>query len=257
MHLHSSRTAAWCVRGSLFPVRACGVWLPDLCAVWMYDFGAVWLHESCAVWSYDSCAMWLYDSCAVWVRCGYTTCVWCGYTTAVRCGYTTAVRCGHRGLFSVVRCGMVATLALLRHGSPNRPLWYLPGCTGCQGKATGRAVVAIWRGWSRRWPRWCGCGRCSSRFWGSRGRQGYWWSHGGLAAREASATGPAWETKTRVVGSGRARVIKVGLVTHLTPKNWDNSGHVTATVPYLKNNQLNQSFAFETSLQAMSDFYPM
>ncbi|OSX70572.1 hypothetical protein BU14_0718s0004 [Porphyra umbilicalis] len=79
----------------------------------MYDLGAVWFHDLCAVWSYDSCAMWVYDSCAVWVQCGYTTCVWCGYTTAVRCGYTTAVRCGHRSLFSVVRCGMVATLALL------------------------------------------------------------------------------------------------------------------------------------------------
>jgi len=39
--------------------------------------------------------------------------------------------------------------------------------------------------------------------------------------------------------------------------NWDNSGHVTATVPYLKNNQFNQYFASETSLQAMSDFYQM
>jgi len=101
------------VRGGPFPVRACEVWLPDLCGVWMYDLGAVWFHEWCAVWSYDSCAMWLYDSCAVWVRCGYTTCVWCGYTTAVRCKYTIAVLCGHKSLFSVVRCGMVATLALL------------------------------------------------------------------------------------------------------------------------------------------------
>jgi len=32
MHLHSFRTAAWCVRGGPFPVRGCGVWLPDLCA---------------------------------------------------------------------------------------------------------------------------------------------------------------------------------------------------------------------------------
>jgi len=46
-------------------------------------------------------AVWLYDLCLG------------GYKTAVRCGYTTAVRCGHRSLFSVVRCGMVATLALL------------------------------------------------------------------------------------------------------------------------------------------------
>jgi len=29
------------------------------------------------------------------------------------------------------------------------------------------------------------------------------------------------------------RVIKLGLVTHLTPKKRDSSGHVTATVPYL------------------------
>jgi len=82
-------------------------------------------------------------------------------------------------------------------------------------------------------------------------------SHGGLAAREASATGPVWEMKTRVVGSGRARVIQLARVTHLTPKNWDTSGHVTATVPYLQNNQFHQYFASETSLQAMSDFYPM
>jgi len=42
------------------------------------------------------------------------------------------------------KVGVHRTLLLaLRHGSPNRPLWYLSGCTGCQGKATGRAVVAI------------------------------------------------------------------------------------------------------------------
>jgi len=40
MPLHSSRTAACCVRGGPFPVQACGVWMPDLCAVWVYDFGA-------------------------------------------------------------------------------------------------------------------------------------------------------------------------------------------------------------------------
>jgi len=50
----------------------------------------------------------------------------------------------------------------------------------------------------------------------------------------SSATGPVWETKTQIVGSGRARVIKLGLVTHLTPTCRGNFGHMTSTTPYLK-----------------------
>jgi len=65
-----------------------------------------------------------------------------------------------------------------------------------------------------------------------------------------------WETKTPVVGSGRAQVLKLYRVPHLKPRNAGNSGHRTATLSYLKP-QFDQYIASKTSSQAMSDFYPM
>jgi len=43
-----------------------------------------------------------------------------------------------------------------------------------------------------------------------------------------------WETKTPVVGSGRAQVINWGRVPHLKTRNAGNSGHMTATLSYLE-----------------------
>jgi len=54
-----------------------------------------------------------------------------------------------------------------------------------------------------------------------------WMYDSGAVWLHTSATGPVCETKTQVVGSGRARVIKLGLVMHSMLKNSENFGHMT------------------------------
>jgi len=62
-----------------------------------------------------------------------------------------------------------------------------------------------------------------------------------------ATSGPVWETQTQVVGSGRARVIKLRF-------GQDNSDHVTSTIPYSQNDRFNQYFESKTSLHLMPIF---